>query len=103
MRGLSLRVLFVQRDALSEDKTILVRNISCLFKTAQMEVERKDNEIRMLRNKLAQQPSVTSPKPRIPTKESQVHRPGPAEMPGQRLVNAPQPPPASPPPIPPPA
>ena len=34
---------------------MLVRNISCLFKTAQLEIERKDAEIKDLRKRVAAQ------------------------------------------------
>lgn len=39
----------VQRDELQKERDILVRNISCLFKTAQLELERKEEELRELR------------------------------------------------------
>lgn len=35
---------------LSQERETLVRNISCLFKTAQMEIQRKDAELRQLRD-----------------------------------------------------
>ncbi len=44
-----------QRDALQKERAVLVRNISCLFKTAQLEIERKDGEIKDLRARVAAQ------------------------------------------------
>ena len=43
-----------QVGALEEENRQLVRNISCLFKTAQTEMYRKDREIRQLREQLNQ-------------------------------------------------
>lgn len=46
--------LFVkQKEALQRDKSVLIRNISCLFKTAQMEIARKDKQIRELHDEYA--------------------------------------------------
>ena len=39
----------MQRDQLQQERETLVRNISCLFKTAQLELERKEGELRELR------------------------------------------------------
>lgn len=36
---------------LSKERETLVRNISCLFKTAQMEIQRKDAELKQLRER----------------------------------------------------
>ena len=44
----------VQVQALEEENKQLVRNISCLFKTAQAEIYRKDSEIQKLRQQLRQ-------------------------------------------------
>lgn len=44
----------MQNKKLAEANQVLVRNISCLFKTAQLEVERKDAEIKDLRQREAQ-------------------------------------------------
>ncbi|KAH9330128.1 hypothetical protein KI387_002236, partial [Taxus chinensis] len=38
-----------QNDSLQRDKDVLIRNISCLFKTAQMEIARKNKQINELR------------------------------------------------------
>jgi uncharacterized coiled-coil protein SlyX len=40
-------------DALKRDKEVLLTNISSLFNTAKLEIERKDNEIKELRERLA--------------------------------------------------
>ncbi|XP_024384582.1 uncharacterized protein [Physcomitrium patens] len=41
--------LDLQVEALQQDKAVLIRNISCLFKTAQMELARKDKQMKELR------------------------------------------------------
>lgn len=41
-----------QRDRLKEERGVLVRNISCLFKTAKLELDRKSAEISELRKTL---------------------------------------------------
>lgn len=41
----------LQTARLSKERETLVRNISCLFKTAQMEIQRKDAELKQLREK----------------------------------------------------
>lgn len=46
----------MQRDELQAERTILVRNMSCIFKTAQLELQRKDEQLRELRR----------PKPGVP-------------------------------------
>ena len=56
-----------QRDSLQQERAVLVRNISCLFKTAQLEIERKDAEIRDLRARVAAQ-QLPPPPPLPPTK-----------------------------------
>ena len=43
----------LQRDKLAEDNAVLTTNISSLFKTARMEVDRKTKEIGELRQKCA--------------------------------------------------
>lgn len=43
----------MQRDKLQEDNTILLTNISTLFKTAQSELDRKAEEITKLRKQCA--------------------------------------------------
>jgi hypothetical protein len=49
-RGMQLIVsLHMQRDELQAERTILVRNMSCIFKTAQLELQRKDEQLRELR------------------------------------------------------
>ncbi|KAI5060833.1 hypothetical protein GOP47_0023338 [Adiantum capillus-veneris] len=45
---LQARNLQEKNDELSKQNEVLVRNISCLFKTAQMEIARKDKQIRSL-------------------------------------------------------
>ena len=50
-----------QRDELQKDKGTLLRNISCLFKTAQLELERKEGELRELRRREIQRASAKSP------------------------------------------
>ncbi|KAK9865645.1 hypothetical protein WJX84_004069 [Apatococcus fuscideae] len=73
-----------ERDQLTEEKTILSRNISCLFKTAQLEIDRKDAEIKKMRARLAQQPSATmaaAPRPRTLTGMSQPPMPAPPHSP----------------------
>lgn len=47
--GQALSQAPVQRDELQKERDILVRNISCLFKTAQLELQRKEEELRELR------------------------------------------------------
>jgi len=41
----------MQTARLSKERETLVRNISCLFKTAQMEIQRKDAELKQLRER----------------------------------------------------
>ena len=43
----------LQIDRLAKEREVLVRNISCLFKTAQLEIQRKDTELRHLRERIA--------------------------------------------------
>lgn len=45
---------YMQNSELSEANTNLTHNISSLFNTAKLEIERKDNEIKELREKIAQ-------------------------------------------------
>jgi len=42
--------LLKEVEALQQDKVVLTRNISCLFKTAQMELARKDKQMKELRD-----------------------------------------------------
>ena len=44
----------MQRDRLQGERKILVRNISCIFRTAQEELSRKNEEIESLRRNLAE-------------------------------------------------
>ena len=50
----------MQRDELQAERTVLVRNMSCIFKTAQLELQRKDEQLRELRR----------PKPGVPPQHS---------------------------------
>lgn len=43
----------VQRDELREERETLVRNISCIFRTAQLELQRKDDQLKELRQSAA--------------------------------------------------
>ncbi|KAG0565622.1 hypothetical protein KC19_7G001800 [Ceratodon purpureus] len=45
-----LELLQKEVEALQQDKAVLTRNISCLFKTAQMELARKDKQMTELRD-----------------------------------------------------
>ena len=56
-----------QRDSLQQERAVLVHNISCLFKTAQLEIERKDAEIKDLRARVAAQ--QLPPPPPLPPEE----------------------------------
>lgn len=47
--------LEAENARLRSENEIFERNISCLFKTAQLEIKRKVNEIQRLRNELARQ------------------------------------------------
>ncbi|KAL3142590.1 CASP8 associated protein 2 [Trebouxia sp. C0009 RCD-2024] len=40
---------------LTKERETLVRNISCLFKTAQLEIQRKDSELKQLKDRLSDQ------------------------------------------------
>jgi len=44
-----------QNQLLKRKSEILTKNISCLFKTAQLEIQRKNNEIEELRKQIALQ------------------------------------------------
>ncbi|MCO5573283.1 hypothetical protein L7F22_027052 [Adiantum nelumboides] len=68
---LSLRVrnLQEQNDKLVKQNEVLTRNISCLFKTAQMEIACKDKQIRSL-----QLESISVPAPNHDTPNSQSSR-----------------------------
>ncbi|KAK9817221.1 hypothetical protein WJX72_011235 [[Myrmecia] bisecta] len=48
-----LRQVKEERQALADERVILVKNMSCLFKTAQLEIGRKDEVLRELRKKEA--------------------------------------------------
>lgn len=39
----------MQREELQAERAILLRNMSCIFKTAQLELQRKDEQLRELR------------------------------------------------------
>ena len=43
--------MLVQTARLMKERETLVRNISCLFKTAQLEIQRKDTELKQLRDR----------------------------------------------------
>ncbi|BDA42727.1 hypothetical protein COCOBI_03-6200 [Coccomyxa sp. Obi] len=42
-----------ERDELREERETLVRNISCIFRTAQLELQRKDDQLKELRQSAA--------------------------------------------------
>jgi hypothetical protein len=42
-----------EKERLQLEKSVLIHNISCLFKMAQMEIARKDNQIRELHDEYA--------------------------------------------------
>lgn len=44
-----------EQARLVKERETLVRNISCLFKTAQLEIQRKDSELKQLRDRLSDQ------------------------------------------------
>lgn len=53
---------FWQRDELREERETLVRNISCIFRTAQLELQRKDDQLKELRQQAEGIPnSATGP------------------------------------------
>ncbi len=55
-------VLLWQRDELREERETLVRNISCIFRTAQLELQRKDDQLKELRQQVEGIPnSATGP------------------------------------------
>lgn len=47
--------VLMQQARLVKERETLVRNISCLFKTAQLEIQRKDSELKQLRDRLSDQ------------------------------------------------
>jgi hypothetical protein len=51
---LKILTLQKQNNSLQEEKDILICNISCLFKTAQMEIGRKNKQINELRQEISQ-------------------------------------------------
>lgn len=55
-----VQALRKENESLQKEKDILAYNISSLFNTAKMEIERKDNEIKDLREQLNQATSVSA-------------------------------------------
>lgn len=43
----------MQRDELRGERETLVRNISCIFRTAQLELQRKDDQVKDLMRTMA--------------------------------------------------
>ena len=49
----------LQRNELRRENAVLIRNISCIFKTARMELDRKDQELHKLRQPPGPPPQTT--------------------------------------------
>ncbi|KAK9909567.1 hypothetical protein WJX75_004212 [Coccomyxa subellipsoidea] len=49
---LRLEAAEAERDELREERETLVRNISCIFRTAQLELQRKDDQLMELRQRV---------------------------------------------------
>ena len=49
----------LQRNELRGENAVLIRNISCIFKTARMELDRKDQELHKLRQPPGPPPQTT--------------------------------------------
>mmetsp|Transcript_38116 Transcript_38116/g.84935 ORF Transcript_38116/g.84935 Transcript_38116/m.84935 type:complete len:287 (+) Transcript_38116:98-958(+) len=64
---------------LESERAVLVRNISCLYKTAVMELERKTGELKSLRNELDQSKRLSNGEP---AKQLPPGSGAPAESPG---------------------
>ena len=63
----------LQKEGLAKDKETLTRNISSLFKTAQMEVQRKVEEIKQLRQRSAALNSASLRPPLSPVNLLELH------------------------------
>ncbi|GLJ17208.1 hypothetical protein SUGI_0298030 [Cryptomeria japonica] len=69
---IEIETLRKQNHSLQRDKDVLIRNISCLFKTAQMEIARKNKQINDLRKEVSQLKTQESHPKSLMSTEAQI-------------------------------